>query len=95
MEPNRLTSPVVTNATSSLATPALPWSDAALQSFLDNDTGIRDALILVYEGSRLKKQSTPGVINPEIAGLYGACIVHIDEMSSVSCQFSSHFRQPV
>ena len=77
-------SPATTQASSSLATPSLPWSDASIHSFLDHDTSIRDALVLVYEGSRLKKRSSIDPINPQIADLYSTCAVHIEEMSSVS-----------
>ena len=85
---NRHTSPATTQTSSSLATPSLPWSDASIHSFLDNDTSIRDALVLIYEGSRLKTRSSIDRINPRIADLYGTCAVHIDEMSSVRIPFS-------
>jgi hypothetical protein len=82
------TSPATTQASSSsLATPSLPWSDASVHSFLDNDTSIRDALVLIYEGSRLKKRSSIDLIDPQIADLYGTCAIHIDEMSSVRVLF--------
>jgi hypothetical protein len=84
---NRHTSPETTNASSSIATPPLPWSDSSIHSFLDNDTSIRDALVLVYEGSRLKKRNGEESINPQIADLYGACALHIDEMCSVRDPF--------
>jgi hypothetical protein len=86
---NRQTSPT-TNATSSLATPSLPWSDASIHSFLDNDTSIRDALVVIYEGSRLIKRSSADPINPQIADLYGACAIHIEEMSSVRILSCAH-----
>jgi hypothetical protein len=76
-------SPDTTNQSSSVATPSLPWSDSSIHSFLDNDTSIRDALVLIYEGSRLKKSKGSESINPQIADLYGACAMHIDEMCSV------------
>jgi hypothetical protein len=76
-------SPATTNGSSSIATPSLPWSDASLHSFLDNDTSIRDVLVLIHEGGRLKKGSSVGSINPQIADLYSACAIHIEEMSSV------------
>jgi hypothetical protein len=72
-----------TNVSSSLATPSLPWSDASIHSFLDNDTSIRDALVIVYEGSRLKKRSSIESINPQISDLYNTCAIHIEEMCSV------------
>lgn len=81
-------SSATSNASDSLATPSLPWSDASVHSFLDNDTSIRDALVLVYEGSRLKRQSSGDYINPQIADLYGACTIHIEEMSSVTIPFN-------
>lgn len=77
-------SPSPTNGSSSLQTPSLPWFDASLHSFLDNDTSIRDVLVLVHEGSRLHKRSSVDQINPQIADLYSACALHIEEMSSVS-----------
>ena len=70
-------SPAPTNGSSSLPT-------ASLHSFLDNDTSIRDVLVLVHEGSRLRKRSSIDPINPQIAELYSACAIHIEEMSSVS-----------
>ena len=76
-------SPAPTNGSSSLLTPSLPWFDASLRSFLDNDTSIRDVLVLVHEGSRLRKRSSADPINPQIADLYSACAIHIEEMSSV------------
>jgi hypothetical protein len=77
-------SPAPTNGSSSFPTPSLPWFDASLHSFLDNDTSIRDVLVLVHEGSRLRKRSSIDPINPQIAELYSACAIHIEEMSSVS-----------
>lgn len=78
-------SPATPAASSSLEThPSLPWSDSSIHSFLDNDTSIRDALVLVYEGSRLIKPVSTDAINPLIADLYGVCTLHIEEMSSVS-----------
>ena len=78
-----LVSPAPTNGSSSLPTPSLPWFDASLHSFLDNDTSMRDVLVLVHEGSRLRKRSSVDPINPQIADLYSACEIHIEEMSSV------------
>ena len=54
-----------------------------LHSILDNDTSIRDVLVLIHEGGRLRKQSSIESINPQIADLYSACAIHIEEMSSV------------
>jgi hypothetical protein len=85
-EQENLTSPG-TQTSSTLPTPSLPWSDASIHSFLDNDTSIRDALVLIYEGSRLWKRSSIEHIDPQIADLFGACAVHIDEMSSVIALF--------
>lgn len=73
-----------TQTSSTLPTPLLPWSDASVHSFLDHDTSIRDALVLIYEGSRLRKRASIERIDPHVADLFGACAVHIDEMSSVS-----------
>lgn len=87
LDMDRHTSPATTRASSSLVTPSLPWSDASVHSFLDNDTSIRDALVLIYEGSCLKRRSSIDHVNPHIADLYGTCAVHIDEMSSVRVLF--------
>jgi len=76
------TSPATTNGSSSIAAPSLPWSDASLHSFLDNDTSIRDVLFLIHEGGKLRKPGTVDSINPQIADLYSACAIHIEEMSS-------------
>jgi hypothetical protein len=76
-------SPATTNGSSSIAAPSLPWSDASLHSFLDNDTSIRDVLFLIHEGGKLRKLGTVDSINPQIADLYSACAIHIEEMSSV------------
>jgi len=85
-------SPTTPAASSSLETPpSLPWSDTSIHSFLDNDTSIRDALVLVYEGSRLNKSASTGAINPLIADLYGVCTLHIEEMSSVSVPYAAIF----
>lgn len=73
----------MTNQSNTIVTPPLPWSDSSIHSFLDNDTSIRDALVLIYEGSRLNKKKPVELINPQIADLYGACALHIDEMCSV------------
>ncbi len=83
LSPEGHLSPAPTNGSSSLLTPSLPWFDASLHSFLDNDTSIRDVLVLVHEGSRLRKRSSANPINPQIADLYSACAIHIEEMSSV------------
>src|SRR5271155_5805093 len=92
-------SPDTTSQSNNVATPSLPWSDSSIHSFLDNDTSIRDALVLIYEGSRLKKSKGGESINPQIADLYGACAMHIDEMCSVHlpffqkhCRLTSHLQ---
>jgi hypothetical protein len=75
-------SPVTASESSGLPTPSLPWSDSSLSTFLDNDTTIRDALVLIREGGRLVKHSR-ATINPQIADLYSVCTIHIEEMATV------------
>jgi hypothetical protein len=40
-------------------------------------------LVLIHEGSRLRKRTNVDPINPQIADLYSTCAIHIEEMSSV------------
>jgi hypothetical protein len=77
-------SPDATSASSTLPTPSLPWSDSSLTSFLEHDTSIRDAVILIHEGGRLLRKPENVSINPQIADLYNICTIHIEEMASVS-----------
>jgi hypothetical protein len=80
-------SPATVGGSTNIQTPSLPWSDASLHSFLDNDTSIRDVLVLIHEGSRLRKRANVDPINPQIADLYSTCAIHIEEMSSVGNPF--------
>ena len=72
-----------THAVSSPQPASLPWSDSSLTTFLENDTTIKDTVVLIHEGSRFLKKSADTAINPQIAELFSICTIHIEEMTSV------------